>query len=607
MTTEKNSKTKGFKPAPKNSGNQRFSDGYQNRPMAGRFSELRSRIHTRHPSMRNAPAVNSLGNDGEDHINVYHAGRTALGKALAFTGDLQFTHKRYGKFRSVAGLMAYLSSKAQPDTFRTVPGAQVFSVKRRFDSDARVYNYRAVAADATWQKVKQHPAIAKELYESDLPFDVYYTETTDADSDSYIRVRLVGEYEWLVPALDEMRKALRGGREPNFSFLQSEEETRAEEKQTAARESVKATNRTISMLEREFKTKLQSVIGQKGIYFSNTAPNVTSTELEKWLKSDLKRYSKYHPTGTPTDDEQAFLENALITQTRRTTRLGYLFSIDGEEYLQYAVYEMHYGRKGEPRTGRIFVCSIADDDTPTTDVLVRQECKGVDLYGTFVLFGGKMLATVKLKPESVDCGAEPPIYTKDQIIEELRELEFSPLNDGTTQYRVVKLVQEIENRGEFTSPVPYFHEAVRESIDNHAKRWNDIFKLAMKSICHCSTVAYIIDTYSLINGHYAAYKLLNVELATSGDDHSRRGPIRVLVPFYSKRFERAAQKWAEEMTKLLSKKDNVEELIVREYVNESVPADKTEEVENDTPEVEILPLQAEPTPHSPDEPKTDGE
>lgn len=57
-------------------------------------------------------------------------------------------------------------------------------------------------------------------------------------------------------------------------------------------------------------------------------------------------------------------------------------------------------------------------------------------------WGGTLSATVLLKPESVECGAEPPLFSEDKIIDELKQYNFEPLKDGTAQYRVVKVAQD---------------------------------------------------------------------------------------------------------------------------------------------------------------------
>ena len=520
---------------------RQHTGGYQNRPLAGRFAELRDRIHTRPSVLRNAPAVNSLGDDGVDHINVFHLGKTELGKALSFTGDLQFTHNRFGKFRNVAGLMAYLSSKAQPDNFRTMPGSQVFAAKRRYDSDARVYNYRWVAADATWQKITQNPATAKALYECDLPFDIYRMETTDVDANTQIRVRLVGEYEWLVPALDEMRRALRDGREPNLSFLQSEQDTRAEKKETEERLKSQTLNRTLSSLESKFKLKVLPLSNVSDVYFARVNPAYTTPELSKWLKStEMQDSLRNHPVGTPTEKEQAFLDQALQYRSHRVTHLGYLFGIqNGSEVTSRTLYEVRYGRRGGPSGVMIFARPTSDEIGVVRTVLAKRECRGLDSYGTFILMGGTLSATVLLQPESVECGAEPPLFSEDKIIDELKQYNFERLKDGTAQYRAVKVVQDSD--ANIDSAI-FNHASIDFSIQEHSDRYHTKLKFLIKHVIGCKPLAYIIDTYSLINDRFVAYKLLELELEGNEAEGVEPSKIIALSPFFSSKFERAVER-----------------------------------------------------------------
>lgn len=195
---------------------------YQNRPFASfdSFRRIRTNKTEKKPTNNNTvlqklKAVNNLIGDGEDHINTHHQGTTDLGKALSMYGDYEFTHSRYGRFRTVYGLMAWLGHVDQPDQYRTMAAQAVHVNRQPRSQDQYIHNYHLTIVDATWQKICAYPELKKALIESTLPFDYYYHNVLKEGS---VRIRNISS-PWLIAGFEELRLAAKEGREPNLEFI----------------------------------------------------------------------------------------------------------------------------------------------------------------------------------------------------------------------------------------------------------------------------------------------------------------------------------------------------------------------------------------------------
>lgn len=154
--------------------------------------------------------------DGVDHINILRDGNTSLGDFLAHGTRFPFTHNIFGKFSNMESFWYYLQSTERDDRIRVLSGKplMVFKGKLTFH---RVTNFRAIIMDSNWQKIKQYKDVAIVMRDSVLPFDCYRI-----DSVRGLRIRPV-YFKWLVVGFEEIRKALKEDREPNFDFLLDEE------------------------------------------------------------------------------------------------------------------------------------------------------------------------------------------------------------------------------------------------------------------------------------------------------------------------------------------------------------------------------------------------
>lgn len=159
------------------------------------------------------PAVDRIGIDGVDHINIWEKASTQLGIALSHMADLPFTHETYGKFRSVEGFWHYIRSVTRDDRTRMMAG---YKAKKFGDSleSKRVEDFKAIIMDANWQKIRQYEPLVEELKKSTLPFDVYYLFNNDVD----VRIRPASAF-WLIEGFNEIRKCLKENTKPNFNFL----------------------------------------------------------------------------------------------------------------------------------------------------------------------------------------------------------------------------------------------------------------------------------------------------------------------------------------------------------------------------------------------------
>lgn len=186
----------------------------QTKPTASEQLERIAPLVTRHPQgyLRN---LNTLKEDGQDHINIWENGKTTMGRALHPFADLPFEHSEHGKFRSIEGFWYWILSASRPNRLRAVHGIAARSLGRSLESQV-VENFREIIAGAMWQKLNQYPALRKEIAElpADVCFDSYYISPEDQTT----RVRTKAA-SWMVAAVNVMRNAINEDVEPNFEFL----------------------------------------------------------------------------------------------------------------------------------------------------------------------------------------------------------------------------------------------------------------------------------------------------------------------------------------------------------------------------------------------------
>jgi len=156
--------------------------------------------------------VMSLLGDGVDHINVWTGAETDLGMVLDHAGPLPLNHHVFGFFDNMTSFWFYLQSVERDDRIRrmTPQAAFKFSKKLTFQ---KVLNFKAIIADSNWQRIKSKPILMNLLKKSTLPFDAYMV-----NPETGFRTR-PAFFGWLVWSFEEIRRAVKEDREPNFNEI----------------------------------------------------------------------------------------------------------------------------------------------------------------------------------------------------------------------------------------------------------------------------------------------------------------------------------------------------------------------------------------------------
>lgn len=508
-------------------------DDYHNRPLASGFASLRGKIETRvAPKMsygkqtaQKPKAVNSLKADGVDHINVHHHGETTLGRALSVYGDYEFTHNVYGKFRTIHGLMSYLGHSTQPDEFRTLDGFGVQKARRKFGSNTFVQEYKWIAMDATWQKVKAYPGMAKELYESTQPFDYYFMQTVNYDTKETIRVRMSDTYEWMELGLTELRNALREGREPDLVFLMTPE-GQQKQKQKQERQTLEAKEKQNKIDDAE---RFDRTLKHAGFNPSE----VTAHPLRKAgdvvyvrdssVRHNRKLFVNYKSASaliksfkeTSQVDWVNYFTKVLSAPYNHMARCGVVIDYGTviratDTFEVHSIYEIAHGDHRSnvdvqfiavPKSGSILVAKLSS------------ECEGTDTVNTYTIpsiIDGNISV---VEAESVQCGAPAIEYSVDHIPEALREYDFvAPTGDAEDgyhgQYRVCFTDKDRTIAG----------ITIHEDVLNIETQYESNVRHNRKQITDVETIGYVIDTTKLVNGLYDAYEFKKVAISRDGVD-----------------------------------------------------------------------------------------
>lgn len=170
------------------------------------------RIKPRSGLLDPAPTPMLWTEDGVDHINIWEEGATDLGQVMSHSSPIELNHSLFGRFSNMQAFWNYIQSVERDDRIRALTGRNLRQFSQKL-TPAKVVNFRAIIMDSNYQRAKQYPLIVKELVESSLPFDCYYLHRT-----SKVRIR-PNFFLWLNRGWEEIRKALKEDREPDFSFL----------------------------------------------------------------------------------------------------------------------------------------------------------------------------------------------------------------------------------------------------------------------------------------------------------------------------------------------------------------------------------------------------
>jgi hypothetical protein len=209
----------------------------------GVLANLQKVLVPPHPVMEVLlPPVARVGFDGEHHINIDSYAATQLGKGMHPRASIRFDHPLFGPFGSIEGFWNWYATDERDDRLRTL---MTFEMRQFMERN----NFRKInptdlrfrIMEATWVKIAGHPAMSKDMRESTLPFDIYRPSNEDVGNDkarSPVRIRPPFA-NWMIPAFEEIRLALKQNRLPDLFGLLSTVDDR-ENIQTLATPEVRA-------------------------------------------------------------------------------------------------------------------------------------------------------------------------------------------------------------------------------------------------------------------------------------------------------------------------------------------------------------------------------
>jgi len=162
------------------------------------------------------PAVITRQKDGSDHINIWLRAATELGVGLNHMEKCPVSHPLFKTFNSIEGMWHWLRDVNHDDRHRNSFGISA-KINAKSDETMLVPNFKHFICEANWIKVKTNEWFINEMKQSTLPFDMYYYDRGEANQPG-VAVRPPSAV-WLVACFEEIRKAIKEDREPDFSFL----------------------------------------------------------------------------------------------------------------------------------------------------------------------------------------------------------------------------------------------------------------------------------------------------------------------------------------------------------------------------------------------------
>ena len=164
----------------------------------------------------NLPPLETVGDDGDLHINVSKNAQTNLGKLLAMESPLICKAENVGTFASMLGFWYFLSCPTMP-RFAALPGNRVHQVSRQEKALLRnMDNVRVYVAHHMWKTIQAYPEVAAALAACELDFDSYVYVFSEGKT---LRTR-INSSNWWVLVLYRIRQALQKGfKYPDFYEL----------------------------------------------------------------------------------------------------------------------------------------------------------------------------------------------------------------------------------------------------------------------------------------------------------------------------------------------------------------------------------------------------
>lgn len=193
--------------------NRNFTPRTVKGPMQEKMGSIKKQLGHGRSGMAILPSPMSLKTDGEDHINIWDRSKIDLGKSLSHYSNIGFRHSIFDHFSTMEGFWYWLSCTEHDDRLRSRVGTPLRELSSHM-TKMTVPNFQCIIMAANWEKINQHEKLARLVKESELPFDCYYVQRKNPQ----LRIRPPYAH-WLIPGFEEIRKALKENREPNFEFL----------------------------------------------------------------------------------------------------------------------------------------------------------------------------------------------------------------------------------------------------------------------------------------------------------------------------------------------------------------------------------------------------
>lgn len=154
-----------------------------------------------------------------DHINISIHSISMIGQLLSPEFIRDVFYPRLGRFSSVYSLWAWLREKDHPDILR---GLKPDKIKRYFQVSEEhktiyVKNFKAIIATATWMKFKNQIKVIEQVKK--LPSDIHFLFYAYVGKSN---IRITSSLpSWTIDIAEEIIKAIKEDREPDFLFLAS--------------------------------------------------------------------------------------------------------------------------------------------------------------------------------------------------------------------------------------------------------------------------------------------------------------------------------------------------------------------------------------------------
>ena len=161
--------------------------------------------------------------DGVDHINISVSGKTKLGQALAFEANQRMIHPILGPFNCLTGYWCYIKSESRRPVYRSKPAKSCqYIAKQHNDTRDNIPNFKALIASGIYYKIISDETLKQMVIDSSLPFMMYYVnnqkdKNLKTGKEIVYEVKVPQKFStWIIPAFEEIRSALKEGREPDI-------------------------------------------------------------------------------------------------------------------------------------------------------------------------------------------------------------------------------------------------------------------------------------------------------------------------------------------------------------------------------------------------------